>query len=151
MELRKGAWTASAATRRVLVAGTAEFEGEMLRRALERCGYAVECAHDADAVVLSVLARIPDAMVVSENLPAPTRMALLGWLRRTPRVGEIPVVMLCGHSDPEHAVREYDAGADLVVFKPVDIDLLGRKLAAVIRRAATHPDRPRPPGPDSAG
>ncbi len=121
---------------RIVIAGNEQFESEMLRRALERSGYRVEAAADADAAVLALLSVPPDAFVVSENLPSFHRAALTSWLRRTPGLAHLPVVILCGHGDAEHAIREYDAGADLVVFKPLDVDLLGRKLAALVRRTA---------------
>lgn len=119
----------------VLLCGTGQFESEMLRRALQRAGFRVSYAHDVDAAVLAVLAGGLDAVVLGEAMPPAPRAALVRWIRGTAGVEATPIVLLSDDPDPAAAIHAYDCGVDMVVSKPVDVDLLGRKLAAVIRRS----------------
>ncbi|HVL89078.1 MAG TPA: response regulator [Actinomycetota bacterium] len=119
----------------VLLCGTGQFESEMLRRALQRASFRVVYAHDVDAAVLAVLGGTVDAVIVGDSMAPAPRVALIRWIRGSEGIERTPIVFLAEKGDPASAVRAYDAGVDMVVEKPVDVDLLGRKLGAVIRRA----------------
>lgn len=118
----------------VLLCGTGPFETEMLRRALQRGSFRIVFAHDVDAAVVAVLADGLEAVVLGDAMPPAPRTALVRWIRATPGICALPIVFLSDDPEPASAVHAYDTGVDLVVVKPVDVDLLGRKLAAVIQR-----------------
>ena len=120
----------------VLLCGAGPFEGEMLRRALERAFFRVTVVDDTDSAVLAILELCPDVIVLGDTMPPAPRVALLRWVRGTPGIDGTSVVFLSDDVDPAVAVHAYDIGVDMVVRKPVDVDLLGRKLSAVIRRGA---------------
>ncbi len=106
----------------------------LLRRALEREGYAVDVAgtgedalwlgseNDYDAVVLDVMLPPPDGFEVCRKLRARGRWA--------------PVLLLTARDAVEDRVTGLDAGADDYLAKPFSFAELYARLRALTRRGA---------------
>jgi DNA-binding response OmpR family regulator len=78
-----------------------------------------------------------DCLLVGE-LPDGSAQAFVEWAR--PRHPELAILAIAaGVAD---ATELYHAGADLVAMLPLDVDLLGAKLAAAMRRLAPAPQQP---------
>ncbi len=123
---------------RVLVVEDETKMASVLRRALEREGYAVDLAgsgqdavwlgteNDYDAIVLDVMMPPPDGFEVCRTLRAKGRWA--------------PVLLLTARDGVEDRVTGLDAGADDYLAKPFSFAELYARLRALIRRAT--PERP---------
>jgi two-component system OmpR family response regulator len=110
----------------------------VLRRALEREGYAVDVAptglealwygreHDYDAIVLDVMIPAPDGFEVVRQLRGSDRWA--------------PVLMLTARDEVVDRVAGLDAGADDYLTKPFALRELAARVRALTRRAL--PTRP---------
>jgi DNA-binding response OmpR family regulator len=129
----------SAGRNRILLVEPDAVHREVLCRLFEEAGLVVGVAADGETAVLSMVRRPPRAVVLSEDLPDGSSITLVRWLRDHAGDG-LPVLLLSTTGSVETAVRAYDAGADMVVSKPVDLTLLGRKLAALLRRATPPSD-----------
>jgi two-component system OmpR family response regulator len=123
---------------RLLVVEDEERVAAMLRKALEREGYAVDVAptglealwygreHDYDAIVLDVMIPPPDGFEVVRQLRGSDRWA--------------PVLMLTARDQVTDRVSGLDAGADDYLTKPFALRELAARLRALTRRAL--PERP---------
>lgn len=77
-----------------------------------------------------------DACLLDLGLPDRDGMSLLNqWRLRQCRV---PVLVLSARDHPTHRVQALQAGADDFILKPFDLDELGARLHAVLRRTAGH-------------
>lgn len=65
-----------------------------------------------------------------------SRRGFVAWAR--PRFPGLAIVALA--DDPGEATELYNAGADIVTTPPLDVDLVGAKLGAAIRRLAPPQD-----------
>jgi two-component system OmpR family response regulator len=119
---------------RVLVVEDEAKMASLLRRALEREGYAVDVAgtgedalwlgteNDYDAVVLDVMLPPPDGFEVCRTLRTRGRWA--------------PVLLLTARDAVEDRVAGLDAGADDYLAKPFSFAELYARLRALTRRGA---------------
>jgi two-component system OmpR family response regulator len=119
---------------RVLVVEDEAKMASLLRRALEREGYAVDVAgtgedalwlgteNDYDAVVLDVMLPPPDGFEVCRTLRSRGRWA--------------PVLLLTARDAVEDRVAGLDAGADDYLAKPFSFAELYARLRALTRRGA---------------
>ena len=119
---------------RVLVVEDETKMASLLRRALEREGYAVDVAgtgqdalwlgteNDYDAVVLDVMLPPPDGFEVCRTLRSRGRWA--------------PVLLLTARDAVEDRVAGLDAGADDYLAKPFSFAELYARLRALTRRGA---------------
>ncbi|MCB2118323.1 MAG: sigma-54 dependent transcriptional regulator [Rhodobacteraceae bacterium] len=102
---------------------------------LDAAGHAV-MGFTGGAEALSAAAlRAPDAVVTDLRMPGMDGMALLAALREAGLA--MPVVMLTGHGDVQHAVRAMRAGAEDFLEKPYDAAHLMAVLARGLETAAT--------------
>jgi pilus assembly protein CpaE len=83
----------------------------------------------------------PDIIITDVNVPGINGFELTRRLRADHRTARIPIIMLSGRSRPDDVVAGYAEGADEYVTKPVQLQILGAKVQALLRRtrAATEP------------
>ena len=104
----------------------------LMRRALERGGFAVDLATD--------LARTEDHLALTEYDVVVLDLALpdgdgLSFLRRLRRLrSAVPVLILTARDGPEDRVVGLDAGADDYLVKPFHMPELLARLRALLRR-----------------
>ena len=105
----------------------------VMARRLAEAGYRVIACNDgADA--MAELHRAPVDLLLAELRMAPMNgVELTRRLRGDPALRDMPVVLITGRSDATGAVEAFAAGADDVVGKPFDSDVLiariGQRLA----------------------
>ena len=69
---------------------------------------------------------LPILVLLDLKLPRRSGFDVLGWLRATPNVRRVPVVVLTSSQHSPDVDRAYDAGANSYLVKPVAFDgLLG--------------------------
>ena len=107
----------------------------VIARRLSEFGYRVATAENAQAGVAE-LYRIPADVVLCElDLPGTTGIEFVRMIRQDVTHHDVPILLIVGRSDPDAAVRAFQAGADGVVRKPCHFEVLGACIAREIERA----------------
>jgi two-component system, OmpR family, phosphate regulon response regulator PhoB len=101
---------------------------------LERAGFAVEQAFDADEALTLIAERTPDLIVLDWMLPYMSGLELCRQLRRKAATANLPVIMLTARNEEPDRLRGLDTGADDYITKPFSIDELVARMRAVLRR-----------------
>ncbi|WP_459950335.1 response regulator [Denitratisoma sp. agr-D3] len=115
--------------------------GDGLRAGLGQLGYVAEWVKDGEAALalLVLPAAEPFAAVVLDlGLPRKDGLAVLKSLRG--RGDATPVLVLTARDTVPDRIAGLDAGADDYLVKPFDLDELGARLRALIRRATGRAD-----------
>lgn len=125
---------ACAGRARVLLAGADTSQGVMIRRALERDGFEVDCCESGRAAVLALVQSPPDLLLVNAPLRDGAAAALLRWTRARRASEHMTCMVMAAPGDCALIAGLYDAGADFVITRRTEIDLLSRKVAAALAR-----------------
>jgi DNA-binding response OmpR family regulator len=121
---------------RVLIVGSNPAQTLMLRRALEVDDYdVVDCPSGRDAV-LGLIETPADLLLINLPLSDGSATALVRWLRTRPATAHLPCFVIAAPAERATMAELYDAGADLVITRPTELDLLTRKVAAALARRA---------------
>jgi two-component system phosphate regulon response regulator PhoB len=107
---------------------------QLLGYNLERAGFAVEQAYDADEARTLIAEQTPDLVLLDWMLPYMSGLELCRQLRRQPRTANLPVIMLTARVEERDRLHGLDTGADDYVTKPFSIDELIARVRAVLRR-----------------
>ncbi len=108
--------------------------GDTLRTALRMEGHAVDWVRDAAAAEGTLASERFDLVLLDLGLPQGNGLDVLRALRA--RGDATPVIVLTARDGPGDRVAGLDAGADDYLVKPFDLDELGARIRAVLRRQA---------------
>lgn len=116
---------------KILLVEDNELNRDMLSRRLVRRGHVVVTAPDGAAAVATALAEQPEVVLMDLGLPV-----LDGWeatrrIKADSRTAAIPVIALTAHAMTEDREGALAAGCDEFDTKPVDLERLTGKIAAV--------------------
>ena len=116
---------------KILLVEDNEMNRDMLSRRLARRGYAVLAAMDGQAAIEAALREQPDLVLMDMGLPV-----LDGWeatrrIKADPRTTAIPVIALTAHAMAADRERALAAGCEDFDTKPVDLERLCAKIAAL--------------------
>src|SRR5947209_1971810 len=107
----------------------------VIARRLSEAGYRVTTA-ESGASAIAELYRLPIDLVIAElAMPRMSGAELARAIRGEVQWNDIPVMLIAGKSRPADAVRAYEAGADDVILKPFNFDILFARIARRIERA----------------
>ena len=108
--------------------------GDTLRAALRMEGHAVDWVRDAAAAQSTLASERFDLVLLDLGLPQGNGLDVLRAARG--RGDATPVIVLTARDGPGDRVAGLDAGADDYLVKPFDLDELGARIRAVLRRQA---------------
>lgn len=116
---------------KILLVEDNEMNRDMLSRRLARRGHTVVMAMDGWMAVEATLRELPDLVLMDMGLPV-----LDGWeaarrIKADARTASIPVIALTAHAMEEDRQRALAAGCDDFDTKPVDMERLVGKIAAL--------------------
>jgi two-component system, OmpR family, response regulator ResD len=115
---------------------------EVVRKYLERDGFAVHEASDGYQAIAYLRDYRPDLIVLDIMLPGVDGIAITRQLRDPAGYaglsvdGSIPIIMLTAKSDELHRIHGFDVGADDYVTKPFSPQELVARVKAVLRRSS---------------
>ncbi len=109
---------------RVLIAEDNPENLDMLRRRLERRGYAVFAAQDGQAAVTMTNELRPDIVLMDVSMPILSGLEATRAIRAQPDVAHTPIVALTAHAMDGDRARCLEAGCDAYATKPVDLPSL---------------------------
>lgn len=119
-------------TKRVLLAEDEPNIVESLTFLLERAGFEVGVESDGRLALESVLANVPDVLVLDVMLPELDGYEILRRLRADQRAKSLPVLMLTAKGQREDRETALECGADLFITKP----FANAELVAAVERLA---------------
>ena len=121
-------------TPRILIVEDEASLQELLAYNLERAGFAVEQAYDADEARTLIAEQTPDLVLLDWMLPYMSGLELCRQLRRQPVTANLPIVMLTARVEERDRLHGLDTGADDYITKPFSVDELIARVRAVLRR-----------------
>jgi PAS domain S-box-containing protein len=110
----------------------------MLELALSLEGHQVRLAFDGRDAVEAAAAFQPDAVVLDIGLPRMNGYEAARGIRRLPGLGGVLIIAATGYGQDIDRAKSRDAGFDLHLVKPIDLDAL---LQAIAADRAAAPDR----------
>lgn len=117
---------------RLLVVEDEPKMAELLRRGLEREGYAVDVVHNGTDAVWAIVETEFDAVVLDAMIPAPDGFEVCRQVRAKGRW--TPILMLTARDGVDDRVRGLDSGADDYLIKPFAFAELFARLRSITRR-----------------
>ena len=107
----------------------------MVREVLEQAGFVVEEAEDGKQGLAVIETVLPDIVLLDVMMPKLDGFALCTQLRRHPKFGHLPVVMITGLEDVQSINRAFETGATNFVTKPINWTLLGHQVKYALRNS----------------
>jgi two-component system response regulator QseB len=108
--------------------------GDALERGLRADGFALDRVPDAEQADTALRVQAYDLVLLDLGLPRGDGLSLLRALRG--RGDALPVLIVTARDAVADRVAGLDAGADDYLVKPFDLDELGARIRAVMRRRA---------------
>ena len=105
---------------------------DMLSFALERAGYVVSEARDAEEALSRLDGPLPDLVIIDWMLPGMSGLDLARRLRRDALTADLPLVMLTAKGQELDRATGEEVGADLYLTKPFDPDDVLERAAGVL-------------------
>ncbi len=109
---------------------------EMTAMALQRAGFEVQEAEDAQQAERVVTDNLPDLILMDWMLPGSSGVELARRFRRDDYTKAVPIIMLTARSEEDDRIRGLESGADDYVTKPFSPRELIARIKAVIRRVS---------------
>ena len=106
----------------------------LARHVLEREGYVCHLAADAESAWKTLVAELPDLMVLDVGLPGADGLSLLERVRSDARFYDLPVVVVTGSTDDAILRRVRSLGAEFL-SKPFAASALNDKVHGAVARA----------------
>ncbi|MCL4184037.1 MAG: response regulator transcription factor [Burkholderiaceae bacterium] len=119
---------------RVLLVEDDRMIGQAVQTALRQDGYAVDWVRDAEAADTALATSGFDLVLLDLGLPGRDGVSLLRAMRE--RRDATPVLIVTARDDVQDRVSGLDAGADDYLVKPFDLEELGARMRALLRRSA---------------
>lgn len=120
---------------RVLLTGEDAAQRQMIGRILQTDGFEVVTRETGRDAVIELLRGTADLLLVNAPLADCSAAALLAWTRQRPQSSHMTcMVMVENSGDTRLVAGLYDAGADFVITRRTELDLLPRKVAAALAR-----------------
>jgi DNA-binding response OmpR family regulator len=101
--------------------------------ALAREGFAIDQAHNGHQAFAKALEISPDLVLTDIAVPGMDGIELCRKLRADVRTHAVPVLAITGYGDRQYDDRARIAGADQVLTKPCDLELLIREARRLMR------------------
>ena len=117
---------------RILLVDDDQELAQLLRDFLEREGFEIALAYNADTALAAVRAEAFDALVLDVMMPGRSGLDALRELRRE---SALPVLMLTALGEDIDRILGLELGADDYISKPCNPRELAAQLRAVLRRA----------------
>jgi len=110
--------------------------------ALARNGFRVDAAHNGHQALEKALRSPPDLVLLDIAVPGIDGIELCRRLRADARTHDVPVLAVTGYDDRDYPDRARLAGANQVLIKPCDADLLVAEARRLIGDSQERADLP---------
>jgi two-component system, cell cycle response regulator DivK len=117
---------------RILLVEDNEMNRDMLSRRLTRAGHSVVIAVDGQQGIDLARTEAPDIVLMDMSLPVIDGWEATRRLRADPATAALPVIALTAHAMEGDRARTLEAGCNDYDTKPVDLQRLLGKIAALL-------------------
>ncbi len=117
---------------RLLVVEDDTLLGDGVRAGLSQQGYAVDWVEHAEAAQLALETGEYDLLILDLGLPGMSGLEFLTRLRETGE--DLPVLILTARDAVSDRITGLDSGADDYLTKPFELEELGARIRALLRR-----------------
>jgi len=107
---------------------------EILTEFLQEYGYAVDCACDGVAGIAQFSEEKYDLILLDIMMPKIDGLAVLELIREK---SDIPIILITAMETEEFQMKGFDLKADDYITKPFSMNLVIRRIEAVLRRTQT--------------
>ncbi len=97
---------------------------DALRQMLDLLGLPAHVAYGSSPALTALGRVIPRFVCLDINMPGVDGKEVLAFMRRDPRLGSIPVIIITSDDQPETRQHLMSAGAQAMLIKPATIDAL---------------------------
>lgn len=123
--------------RRILAVDDDAVTGALIRGILLAAGYEVEVCRDAAEFEKMLFAFSPDLVLMDVQLASDVSgHDLVRYVRHSQQFATLPVIVVTSDSERRAVLDSASAGADMLITKPVDWDVLLSQIAARLERAS---------------
>src|SRR3954454_24296594 len=105
---------------------------------------------DGDQAIERLKTSPPDIVLADIGMPGLNGYEVAQYVRRSPKLSHIPVVLLTGAFEPVDQARANDAGCDGVLAKPFEPQLVIGRVKELLARARRPAPAPAPADLDRA-
>jgi two-component system response regulator QseB len=123
---------------RVLLVEDDPMIGKSVQQGLRQDGHTVDWVRESRAAELALATTSYEMLLLDLGLPGKSGLELLAQLRRA--ANRIPVLVITARDSVADRILGLDSGADDYLVKPFDLDELGARMRAVLRRHAGRAD-----------
>ena len=102
---------------------------------LEMSGYTVLTAENGDRAMSMLEHYHPHLLISDINMPGKDGYELIKQVRQRPEFRLLPVIFLTERSDTQERIRGYQAGCDIYLPKPFEIEELGAIIRNLLERS----------------
>lgn len=108
---------------------------EILKESLRRQGYRVNTASNGRQALKSFETQNPQLVVIDMMLPDMNGLELMAQLRESPRLADVPVMVLSANADTDVRMAGLESGAEDYLVKPVVLKEFCSKVEKIVRRS----------------
>ncbi len=108
-------------------------------------GFDVRLANNG-AAAIDAVAEGADVVLLDVMMPETSGLTVLAYIRETPRLARIPVILLTARQRDNDLIEGYQHGADYYITKPCTAEQLVYGLSLVLSATATRPAIPAQSG-----
>ncbi|HUJ82673.1 MAG TPA: response regulator [Candidatus Acidoferrales bacterium] len=114
---------------------------ELVTDWLESENFEVSSATNLEQGYAALKGELPHAVLLDVQLGSEDGMSLAAWIRKEPRLRDLPVIAVTAHAMITDRERVMQAGCNACVSKPIDFGLLKTQLDRWLGVAANLPPR----------
>lgn len=122
---------------KILLVEDNEMNRDMLSRRLQRRGHEVLIAVDGAEALRVAGEEQPELILMDLSLPVMDGWEATGRMKADPQTASIPIIALTAHAMDADRERALAAGCDDFDTKPIDMERLTGKIAALVPDGAT--------------
>lgn len=119
---------------RVLLIDDEQFYYKLLKKTLKEAEYDLGYAQSGNEGLAKIQSFDPELMIVDLKLPEMDGFQILERLKRDPKYGHIPVIVITAKDELSEKLRAFELGADDYVVKPFQPEELVARMGILARR-----------------
>ena len=119
---------------RVLLIDDEQFYFKLLQKPLKDAEYKLEYAKSGNEGLAKIPSFEPELLIVDLKLPELDGFEILKRLRRDPKFGYIPVMVITSHDELSEKLKAFELGADDYLVKPFQPEELVARMGILARR-----------------
>jgi CheY-like chemotaxis protein len=117
----------------ILIVDDNPLNAKLIRLLLEKNGYVVDTAGDAEQALQALQRRTPRMILMDLQLPGMDGFALTRLLKSDPKTRGVTIVALTAYAMKGDERRALEAGCDGYIAKPIDTRALPQLISSYLR------------------